>query len=401
MLNFILPISQGRLFHEEKEMVAMLLAGGQGKRLKGLTKALAKPAVYFGGTYRIIDFPLSNCSNSGIDTVGVLTQYEPLILHSYIGVGSDWDLNRKNGGVFVLPPHERENGSSWYRGTADAIYRNLKFVDQFDPEHVLILSGDHIYKMDYHAMLQYHKERNADCTISVIDVPLEEASRFGILNTEDDLKIYEFEEKPAQPKSTLASMGVYIFKWEILRKHLLEDGENIGSSHDFGKDIIPLMLEDGNSLFAYPFEGYWRDVGTVASLWEANMDLLSDNPPLNLNDPSWRIFTRNPNQPAQYVAPGAKVSGCIINEGCIVHGEVKHSVLFYGVEVGEGSVITDSVIMPKVKIGKNVRIHKAIISENTVIDDYMEIGIERENENEILLIDNKSKKRKSAVAKTI
>lgn len=401
MLNFILPISQGRLFHEEKEMVAMLLAGGQGKRLKGLTKSLAKPAVYFGGTYRIIDFPLSNCSNSGIDTVGVLTQYEPLILHSYIGVGSDWDLNRKNGGVFVLPPHERENGSSWYRGTADAIYRNLKFVDQFDPEHVLILSGDHIYKMDYHAMLQYHKERNADCTISVIDVPLEEASRFGILNTEDDLKIYEFEEKPAQPKSTLASMGVYIFKWEILRKHLLEDGENIGSSHDFGKDIIPLMLEDGNSLFAYPFEGYWRDVGTVASLWEANMDLLSDNPPLNLNDPNWRIFTRNPNQPAQYVAPGAKVSGCIINEGCIVHGEVKHSVLFYGVEVGEGSVITDSVIMPKVKIGKNVRIHKAIISENTVIDDYMEIGIERENENEILLIDNKSKKRKSAVAKTI
>lgn len=401
MLNFILPISQGRLFHEEKEMVAMLLAGGQGKRLKGLTKSLAKPAVYFGGTYRIIDFPLSNCSNSGIDTVGVLTQYEPLILHSYIGVGSDWDLNRKNGGVFVLPPHERENGSKWYRGTADAIYRNLKFVDQFDPEHVLILSGDHIYKMDYHAMLQYHKERNADCTISVIDVPLEEASRFGILNTEDDLKIYEFEEKPAQPKSTLASMGVYIFKWEILRKHLLEDGENIGSSHDFGKDIIPLMLEDGNSLFAYPFEGYWRDVGTVASLWEANMDLLSDNPPLNLNDPNWRIFTRNPNQPAQYVAPGAKVSGCIINEGCIVHGEVKHSVLFYGVEVGEGSVITDSVIMPKVKIGKNVRIHKAIISENTVIDDYMEIGIERENENEILLIDNKSKKRKSAVAKTI
>lgn len=401
MLNFILPISQGRLFHEEKEMVAMLLAGGQGKRLKGLTKSLAKPAVYFGGTYRIIDFPLSNCSNSGIDTVGVLTQYEPLILHSYIGVGSDWDLNRKNGGVFVLPPHERENGSSWYRGTADAIYRNLKFVDQFDPEHVLILSGDHIYKMDYHAMLQYHKERNADCTISVIDVPLEEASRFGILNTEDDLKIYEFEEKPAQPKSTLASMGVYIFKWEILRKHLLEDGENIGSSHDFGKDIIPLMLEDGNSLFAYPFEGYWRDVGTVASLWEANMDLLSDNPPLNLNDLSWRIFTRNPNQPAQYVAPGAKVSGCIINEGCIVHGEVKHSVLFYGVEVGEGSVITDSVIMPKVKIGKNVRIHKAIISENTIIDDYMEIGIERENENEILLIDNKSKKRKSAVAKTI
>ncbi|MDF9843342.1 MULTISPECIES: glucose-1-phosphate adenylyltransferase [unclassified Paenibacillus] len=386
---------------KKKEMVAMLLAGGQGKRLKGLTKSLAKPAVYFGGTYRIIDFPLSNCSNSGIDTVGVLTQYEPLVLHSYIGVGGDWDLNRKDGGVFVLPPHERENGSSWYRGTADAIYRNLKFVDQFDPEHVLILSGDHIYKMDYNAMLQYHKSRNADCTISVIDVSLEEASRFGILNTDEDLKIYEFEEKPAKPKSTLASMGVYIFKWEVLRKHLLEDGEKPDSSHDFGKDIIPLMLADGNSLYAYPFEGYWRDVGTVTSLWEANMDLLSDHPPLNLNDPNWRIFTRNPNQPAQYVAPEAKVSSCIINEGCIVHGEVKHSVLFYGVEVGEGSVITDSVIMPKVKIGKNVRIHKAIISENTVIEDYMEIGNDRENEDEILLIDNRSKKRKSVAAKTI
>ncbi|AIQ27342.1 MULTISPECIES: glucose-1-phosphate adenylyltransferase [unclassified Paenibacillus] len=386
---------------KKKEMVAMLLAGGQGKRLKGLTKSIAKPAVYFGGTYRIIDFPLSNCSNSGIDTVGVLTQYEPLVLHSYIGVGSDWDLNRKDGGVFVLPPHERENGSSWYRGTADAIYRNLKFVDQFDPEHVLILSGDHIYKMDYHAMLQYHKSKNADCTISVIDVPLQEASRFGILNTEDDLKIYEFDEKPAKPKSTLASMGVYIFKWDVLRKHLLEDGENAGSSHDFGKDIIPLMLNDGESLYAYPFEGYWRDVGTVDSLWEANMDLLSDNPPLNLNDTSWRIFTRNPNQPAQYVAPGAKVSSCIINEGCIVYGEVKHSVLFYGVEVGEGSVITDSVIMPKVKIGKNVRIHKAIISENTVIEDYMEIGVDRENEDEILLIDKRSKKNKSVAAKTI
>lgn len=386
---------------KKKEMVAMLLAGGQGKRLKGLTKSIAKPAVYFGGTYRIIDFPLSNCSNSGIDTVGVLTQYEPLVLHSYIGVGSDWDLNRKDGGVFVLPPHERENGSSWYRGTADAIYRNLKFVDQFDPEHVLILSGDHIYKMDYHAMLQYHKSKNADCTISVIDVPLQEASRFGILNTEDDLKIYEFDEKPAKPKSTLASMGVYIFKWDVLRKHLLEDGENAGSSHDFGKDIIPMMLNDGQSLYAYPFEGYWRDVGTVDSLWEANMDLLSDNPPLNLNDTSWRIFTRNPNQPAQYVAPGAKVSSCIINEGCIVYGEVKHSVLFYGVEVGEGSVITDSVIMPKVKIGKNVRIHKAIISENTVIEDYMEIGVDRENEDEILLIDKRSKKNKSVAAKTI
>ncbi|MDT3428460.1 glucose-1-phosphate adenylyltransferase [Paenibacillus forsythiae] len=386
---------------KKKEMVAMLLAGGQGKRLKGLTKSIAKPAVYFGGTYRIIDFPLSNCTNSGIDTVGVLTQYEPLVLSSYIGIGSDWDLNRKNGGVFVLPPHEREDGSNWYRGTADAIYRNLKFVDQFDPEHVLILSGDHIYKMNYNAMLQYHLERKADCTISVIDVPLEEASRFGILNTEADYKIYEFEEKPAKPKSTLASMGVYIFKWDVLRRALLDDGEESDSSHDFGKDIIPTLLSQGKSLYAYPFEGYWRDVGTVTSLWEANMDLLSDNPPLNLNDPSWRIFTRNPNQPAQYVAPGAKVSGSLINEGSIVRGEVRHSVLFYGVEIGEGSVITDSVIMPKVKIGKNVRIHKAIISENTVIEDYMEIGTDREDGDEILLIDNRSKKRKSVPAKTI
>ncbi|AIQ62277.1 glucose-1-phosphate adenylyltransferase [Paenibacillus stellifer] len=386
---------------KKKEMVAMLLAGGQGKRLKSLTKSIAKPAVYFGGTYRIIDFPLSNCTNSGIDTVGVLTQYEPLVLSSYIGIGSDWDLNRKNGGVYVLPPHEKEDGSSWYRGTADAIYRNLKFVDQFDPEHVLILSGDHIYKMNYNAMLEYHKERNADCTISVIDVPMEEASRFGILNTEEDLKIYEFEEKPAQPKSTLASMGVYIFKWDVLRRALLEDGENPASSHDFGKDILPSLLSKGRSMYAYPFKGYWRDVGTVNSLWEANMDLLSDNPPLNLNDPAWRIYTRNPNQPAQYVAPGASVSGSIINEGCIVCGHVRHSVLFYGVEVGEGSVITDSVIMPKVKIGQNVRIHKAIISENTVIEDGMEIGTERENEDEILLIDNRNKKRRSIPVKTV
>ncbi|WP_025689067.1 glucose-1-phosphate adenylyltransferase [Paenibacillus zanthoxyli] len=386
---------------KKKEMVAMLLAGGQGKRLKGLTKSIAKPAVYFGGTYRIIDFPLSNCTNSGIDTVGVLTQYEPLVLSSYIGIGSDWDLNRKNGGVFVLPPHEREDGSNWYRGTADAIYRNLKFVDQFAPEHVLILSGDHIYKMNYNNMLEYHLERKADCTISVIDVPLEEASRFGILNTEGDYKIYEFEEKPAKPKSTLASMGVYIFKWDVLRRALLDDGEESDSSHDFGKDIIPTLLSEGKSLYAYPFEGYWRDVGTVTSLWEANMDLLSDNPPLNLNDPSWRIFTRNPNQPAQYVAPGAKVSGSLINEGSIVRGEVRHSVLFYGVEIGEGSVITDSVIMPKVKIGKNVRIHRAIISENTVIEDYMEIGTDREDGDDILLIDNRSKKRKSVPANTI
>lgn len=373
---------------KRKEVVAMLLAGGQGKRLKGLTKTLAKPAVYFGGTYRIIDFPLSNCSNSGIDTVGVLTQYEPLVLHSYIGVGSDWDMDRRSGGVYVLPPYEREDGTSWYRGTADAIYRNLKFIEQYDPEHVLILSGDHIYKMDYERMLAYHKEKNADCTISVIDVTLEEATRFGILNTDDELRIYEFEEKPAKPKSTLASMGVYLFRWDMLKKYLLQNVANPDTSHDFGKDIIPLMLAEDKTLYAYPFQGYWKDVGTINSLWEANMDLLSEHSKLDLNDPSWRIYTRNPNQPAEYIAPGAKVRNCMINEGCTVYGEVKHSVLFYGVEVGEGSVVTDSVIMPQVTIGRNVRIHRAIISENMVIEDGTVIGEGREDDSEILLITN-------------
>lgn len=373
---------------KRKEVVAMLLAGGQGKRLKGLTKTLAKPAVYFGGTYRIIDFPLSNCSNSGIDTVGVLTQYEPLVLHSYIGVGSDWDMDRRSGGVYVLPPYEREDGTSWYRGTADAIYRNLKFIEQYDPEHVLILSGDHIYKMDYERMLNYHKEKDADCTISVIDVTVEEATRFGILNTDDDLRIYEFEEKPAKPKSTLASMGVYLFKWDMLKKYLLQNVEQKDTTHDFGKDIIPLMLGEGKTLYAYPFQGYWKDVGTINSLWEANMDLLSEDSELNLNDPSWRIYTRNPNQPAEYIAPGAKVRNCMINEGCSVYGEVNHSVLFYGVEVGEGSVVTDSVIMPQVKIGRNVRIHRAIITENMVIEDGTVIGEDLGEDSEILLVTN-------------
>lgn len=369
----------------KKEVVAMLLAGGQGKRLKGLTKTLAKPAVYFGGTYRIIDFPLSNCANSGIDTVGVLTQYEPLILHSYVGIGSDWDLNRRKGGVFVLPPHEREGSNSWYRGTADAIYRNIHFVDQYDPEHVLILSGDHIYKMNYDAMLQYHKERDSDCTISVIDVPLSEASRFGLLNTNDNYEIFEFEEKPAAPRSTLASMGVYLFKWSVLRQHLLESEQDPNSTYDFGKDIIPLLLRNEKRLFAYPFDGYWKDVGTVQSLWEANMDLLVDDPPLNLNDPNWRIFSRNPNEPACYISKDAQVRSSIVNEGCVVHGDVNRSVLFYGVEVGEGSEITDSVIMPKVKIGKNVKIHKAIVSENMIIRDGSTIG--GEDQDEILLVD--------------
>ncbi|GIO98852.1 glucose-1-phosphate adenylyltransferase [Paenibacillus lautus] len=371
---------------KKKDVVAMLLAGGQGKRLKGLTKTLAKPAVYFGGTYRIIDFPLSNCSHSGIDTVGVLTQYEPLVLHSYIGVGSDWDMDRLNGGVFVLPPHEREDGTTWYRGTADAIFRNLKFIDQYDPEHVLILSGDHIYKMDYDRMLTYHKEKDADCTISVIEVSLDEAKRFGMVNTDENYRIFEFEEKPAHPRSTTASMGVYLFRWKLLRSYLMRNAELPDTSHDFGKDILPSMLEDGKTLYAYPFEGYWKDVGTIESLWEANMDLLCKQPKLDLNDPLWRIYTRNPNQPAEYISPTGVVRNSMINEGCTVCGEVEHSVLFYGVEVGEGSVITDSVIMPKVRIGSHVRIHRAIITEDMVIQDHAVIGPPEEDPSRIVLV---------------
>ncbi|WP_339292657.1 glucose-1-phosphate adenylyltransferase [Paenibacillus sp. FSL W8-0187] len=371
---------------KKKDVVAMLLAGGQGKRLKGLTKTLAKPAVYFGGTYRIIDFPLSNCSHSGIDTVGVLTQYEPLVLHSYIGVGSDWDMDRLNGGVFVLPPHEREDGTTWYRGTADAIYRNLKFIDQYDPEHVLILSGDHIYKMDYDRMLTYHKEKDADCTISVIEVSLDEAKRFGMVNTDENYRIFEFEEKPAHPRSTTASMGVYLFRWKLLRSYLMRNAELPDTNHDFGKDILPSMLEDGKTLYAYPFEGYWKDVGTIESLWEANMDLLCKHPKLDLNDPMWRIYTRNPNQPAEYISPTGVVRNSMINEGCTVCGEVEHSILFYGVEVGEGSVITDSVIMPKVRIGSHVRIHRAIITEDMVIQDHAVIGPPEEDPSRIVLV---------------
>lgn len=376
----------------KKEVVAMLLAGGQGKRLKGLTKSLAKPAVFFGGTYRIIDFPLSNCSNSGIDTVGVLTQYEPMVLHSYIGIGSDWDLDRKNGGVYVLPPHERENGSNWYRGTADAIYRNLNFIEQFDPEHVLILSGDHIYKMDYERMLQYHKEKNADCTISVIEVPLTEASRFGLLNTDETYRIHEFEEKPPVPKSTLASMGIYLFKWDVLKRFLIHDEQQPSSSYDFGKDIIPLLLDHNKSLYAYPFEGYWKDVGTIHSLWESNMDLLDEEAPLNLNDPDWRIYTRSPNQPAQYISPSARLRNCIVSEGSVVHGEINHSVLFYGTEVGEGSLIVDSVVMPGARIGRNVRLHRTIVAEGLVIPDGARLS--PEDESDVLLVDQEELERR-------
>jgi glucose-1-phosphate adenylyltransferase len=371
---------------QKKECVAMLLAGGEGKRLESLTKNLAKPAVPFGGKYRIIDFTLSNCTNSGIDTVGVLTQYQPLVLNTYLGIGSPWDLDRKEGGVAVLPPYVKQKGGDWYSGTANAIYQNIGFIEQYDPEYVLIISGDHIYKMDYDKMLQFHKKNNADASIAVIEVKWEEASRFGIMSTDGEHRITEFAEKPKQPKSNLASMGVYMFSWQALKKYLIEDANKSNSSNDFGKDVIPAMLTDELNVLAYPFEGYWKDVGTIHSLWEANMDLLESNPQLNLNDRSWRIYTLNPNQPAHYIAASAKIRRSMINEGCIVFGEVEHSVLFYGVHVGEGSLIKDSVIMPNVKIGKNVCIYRAIIGEGTIIEDGCTVGDPSAPEAPITLI---------------
>lgn len=358
----------------KQEMVAMLLAGGEGKRLGPLTRKTAKPAVHFGGKYRIIDFPLSNCTNSGITTVGVLTQYEPLELNRYLGIGSAWDLDRRNGGLAILPPYQAQSGKNWYEGTANAIYRNLSYIDDYDPEYVLILSGDHIYKMDYEKMLDFHKEKGADVTISVMEVPWDEAPRFGILNTTDDLRIKEFEEKPEKPKSNLASMGIYIFNWKVLREHLIQDAEDETSSFDFGKNIIPNTLLDGLDVFAYKFKGYWKDVGTIQSLWEANMDLLEENPPFDLYDPNWKMYSVNPNQAPQYIGKDACVEQSVINEGCQIEGEVQHSVLFYDVRVGEGSLVKDSVIMPGARIGKDVTIHRAIVASCAVIEDGATIG---------------------------
>lgn len=358
----------------QKECVAMLLAGGEGRRLGVLTRNLAKPAVHYGGKYRIIDFTLSNCTNSGIDTVGVLTQYQPLVLNTYIGIGTPWDLDRKNGGVTVLPPFVEQGGGDWYKGTANAIYRNIGFIEQYDPEYVLVISGDHIYKMNYDLMLQFHKEKGADATIAVIEVKWEEASRFGIMSTGPDQTITEFAEKPKEPKSNLASMGIYIFNWQALKRYLIEDNENPQSSNDFGKDVIPFMLRDNAKMYAYPFKGYWKDVGTIESLWESNMDLLDNSAGLNLNEKDWRIYSVNPYQPAQYLAPTSQVKSSLINEGCSVFGHVEHSVLFYGVQIGEGSRITDSVIMPNARIGDNVVIHKAIIGEGTIVEDGAVVG---------------------------
>jgi glucose-1-phosphate adenylyltransferase len=350
-------------------MVAMLLAGGQGSRLNTLTKELAKPAVPFGGKYRIIDFPLSNCSNSGIDTVGVLTQYQPLVLNSYIGIGSAWDLDRKDGGVTVLPPYSAEAEMKWYTGTACAVFQNLNYLHQYSPEYVLILSGDHIYKMNYELMLDHHIAHGADVTISVIEVPWDEASRFGILNTDEKLQVVEFDEKPEVPKSNLASMGIYIFNWKELERYLKLDAVNPESCHDFGKNILPEMLQDGKKLVAYPFKGYWKDVGTVKSLWEANMDLLDENSDLNLFDYSWRIYSVNPNQPPQFLSSDASLTDSLVNEGCVIEGKITRSVVFQGVTVKTGAVINESVIMTDATIGRDCLIEKAIISSGIVIPD--------------------------------
>lgn len=361
------------------ECVAMLLAGGQGSRLGALTKEIAKPAVPFGGKYRIIDFPLSNCANSGIYTVGVLTQYRPLELNTYIGSGQPWDMDRLRGGAFVLPPYVKGKTGEWYKGTANAIYQNIPFIEQFDPEYVLVLSGDHIYKMDYRSMLNAHKAKGADVTIAVFNVPLEDASRYGIMSADENEKIYDFTEKPAKPKSTLASMGVYIFSWKILKKYLIADEANPDSSKDFGKDVIPAMLNDGLSMYAYAFDGYWKDVGTVYSLWEANMDLLGKPPLLNLYDDSWRIYSRSEGRPGHYISPGANVHNSCVSEGCKVYGSVRHSVLFTGAVVEEGAEVTDSIIMPYSVIKKGAKVDRAVISNNCTVGENAAVGCDEPN----------------------
>lgn len=364
-----------------KDCVAMILAGGQGSRLGALTKNVAKPAVPFGGKYRIIDFPLSNCVHSGINTVGVLTQYQPLELNRYIGNGNPWDLDRSHGGVYVLPPYQSAKAGEWYKGTANAIYQNLSFLESFKPENVLILSGDHIYKMHYGEMLKAHKESGAAVTIAVMPVPWEEASRFGIMNVDEEGTITDFEEKPAEPKSNLASMGIYIFTYEVLKKYLEADERDPSSVNDFGKNIIPTMLENGEKMVSFRFEGYWKDVGTIHSLWEANMDLVDQPPKFDLNDRSWSIYSRNMALAPHYVGQNAKITNSTVTEGCFIDGEIKHSVIFGGVELGEGSVVSDSVIMPGAKIGKNVVIEKAVIGADAVIGDGAKVGVNSSDDN--------------------
>ncbi len=358
----------------KKKTIAMILAGGQGTRLGALTKNIAKPAVPFGGKYRIIDFPLSNCSNSGIDTVGILTQYKPFFLHSYVGIGSPWDLDRKDGGVFILPPYTHDTGGEWYKGTADAIYQNVEFIDQHDPVWIVILSGDHIYKMDYSRMLEYHEAKEADATLAVIEVPWEDTRRFGIMNTDADDRIIEFEEKPAKAKSNLASMGVYIFRWQYLKYYLTRDAKVADSEHDFGRNIIPSMIDSGQSVYAYRFKDYWRDVGTVESLWEANMDLLSDRPQLDLHDPEWRIYSVNPVRPPHYAGPNSRINQSMVSEGCQIFGQVKRCVVFPNVMIGEGAQVTDSVLMPGVTVAPHAVITRAIIGPDAVVQENARIG---------------------------
>ena len=370
---------------KKKECIAMLLAGGQGSRLYTLTEKTAKPAVPFGGKYRIIDFPMSNCVNSGIDTVGVLTQYQPLVLNEYIGNGQPWDLDRTHGGVTVLSPYEAKGGKDWYRGTANAIYQNLTFIDRYSPEYTLILGGDHIYKMDYSKMLAEHKKNGADCTIAVLEVPMEEASRFGILNTDENNRIYEFEEKPKQPKSNKASMGIYIFTTEVLKKYLIEDEADPNSSNDFGKNIIPNMLNDGMKMYSYTFDGYWKDVGTLTSLWEANMDILGKNPTFNLYDRKFRIFYRHNALPPHRVGADAKVKNSMLTEGCVIDGTVENSVLSNGVVVERGAIVKDCVIMSGAKICAGAKVEYAIIDSDTVVGAGSVLGESKETEKLLVL----------------
>ena len=359
----------------QNNMLAMILAGGRGTRLHALTKKVAKPAVFYGGKYRIVDFPLSNCANSGIEVVGVLTQYESVLLNSYVAAGQRWGLDAKNSGVYVLPPREKEDANlDVYRGTADAISQNIDFVDTFDPEYVLILSGDHIYKMDYSKMLSHHKACGADATIAVIEVPMKEASRFGIMNTDETDRIIEFEEKPEHPKSNLASMGIYIFDWKLLRKMLLADMVNPDSNHDFGKDIIPAMLKEDRRLYAWKFKGYWKDVGTIDSLWEANMDLLDKNNELDLSDPSWKIYTEDVTSTPHYIGENGVVNRAFITQGCVIDGEVKNSVLFTHAKVGKGAKVYDSVLMPDAEVGDGAVLHRVIVADGVKIGKGAVVG---------------------------
>lgn len=376
---------------KQNNMLAMILAGGRGSRLHELTNKVAKPAVSYGGKYRIIDFPLSNCANSGINVVGVLTQYESILLNSYVAAGRRWGLDAKESGVFVLPPREKADANlDVYRGTADAISQNIDFIDTYSPEYLLVLSGDHIYKMNYDKMLQEHKDNGADATIAVIEVPMKEASRFGIMNTDDENRIIEFEEKPEHPKSNLASMGIYIFNWKQLRKELISDMTAEGSHHDFGKDIIPNFLNANKRLYAYKFEGYWKDVGTIDSLWEANMDLLNKNNELNLDDPNWKIYTEDIPTLPHYVGPTGKVEHCYINQGAVIRGHAVDSVLFNNVDIDEGAFVSQAVLMPNVKVGKGAKIYRAIVADGVKIDDGAVVG--SPDSEEIVLISKRVKK---------